>query len=140
MPIARVQSPDGRIARFEVPDGATPEQIEAFAAQTFGGGENTPSQADQGGAEEQASGGLTQEVKDVAKGLYSGLEQGLTFGGADELKAALAAGLVQGAGLVNPSQDLSCRFGLHQQAARRCFSKPVRPVPSCRDSRALGGR
>lgn len=31
MPIARIQMPDGRIARFEVPEGKTPQQIEAFA-------------------------------------------------------------------------------------------------------------
>lgn len=30
MPIARVQLPDGRIARLEVPDGTTPEQVEAY--------------------------------------------------------------------------------------------------------------
>lgn len=30
MPIARVQMPDGRIARLEVPDGTTPEQVTAF--------------------------------------------------------------------------------------------------------------
>jgi hypothetical protein len=33
MPIAKVQMPDGRIAKFEVPDGTTPEQVKEFAAQ-----------------------------------------------------------------------------------------------------------
>lgn len=32
MPIARVQLPNGQIARFDVPDGTAPEQIEAYAA------------------------------------------------------------------------------------------------------------
>lgn len=31
MPIAKVQLPDGRIGRFEVPEGTTPEQVLAFA-------------------------------------------------------------------------------------------------------------
>jgi len=35
MPVARVQSPDGRIGRFEVPEGWTPEQVEAFATKQF---------------------------------------------------------------------------------------------------------
>ena len=30
MPIARVQMPDGRIGKFEVPEGTTPEQVESF--------------------------------------------------------------------------------------------------------------
>lgn len=33
MPIARFQLPDGRIARFEVPEGTTPEQAQQFIAQ-----------------------------------------------------------------------------------------------------------
>lgn len=31
MPIARVQMPDGRIARLEVPEGTSPQQVESFA-------------------------------------------------------------------------------------------------------------
>jgi hypothetical protein len=33
MPIARIQLPDGRIARFEVAEGTSPQEIESFAAQ-----------------------------------------------------------------------------------------------------------
>lgn len=35
MPIAKIQLPDGRIAKFEVPEGTTPEQVTAFAEQQF---------------------------------------------------------------------------------------------------------
>lgn len=35
MPIAKVQLPDGRIGRFEVPEGTKPEEIEAFVATQF---------------------------------------------------------------------------------------------------------
>ena len=33
MPIARIQLPDGRIARFEVPEGTTQDQVMQFASQ-----------------------------------------------------------------------------------------------------------
>ena len=35
MPIAKFQLPDGRVARFEVPDGTTPEQAERLMSQYF---------------------------------------------------------------------------------------------------------
>src|SRR3990167_8754275 len=35
MPVAKVQMPDGRIGRFEVPEGTTPEQVMEFAQQSF---------------------------------------------------------------------------------------------------------
>lgn len=35
MPIARFQTPDGRVARFEVPEGTTPEQAQAMMAAQF---------------------------------------------------------------------------------------------------------
>lgn len=35
MPVARYQLPDGRIARFEVPDGTTPEQAQQIGADYF---------------------------------------------------------------------------------------------------------
>ncbi len=35
MPVARFQMPDGRIARFEVPEGTTPEQAQAMMVAHF---------------------------------------------------------------------------------------------------------
>lgn len=37
MPVAKVQMPDGRVAKFEVPDGTTPEQVTEFATKHFAG-------------------------------------------------------------------------------------------------------
>lgn len=36
MAVYRVQGPDGKVYKFEGPDGATPAQVEAFAAEHFG--------------------------------------------------------------------------------------------------------
>src|SRR5574340_253595 len=35
MPIAKVQLEDGRVARFEVPEGTTPDQVTQFAQSQF---------------------------------------------------------------------------------------------------------
>jgi hypothetical protein len=37
MPIARYEMPDGRIGRFEVPEGTTPEQAQKLIAESLGG-------------------------------------------------------------------------------------------------------
>lgn len=61
MPIAKVQMPDGRIAKFEVAEGTSPAEVEQFASQQFG---NAPA------AEKPKSeyGRVAQEALGVAKG------------------------------------------------------------------------
>lgn len=76
MPIAKVQLPDGRTARFEVPEGTTPEQVMAFAR------DNLPQPAAPAPAAPDIS---------MAEGIASAASQGLTFGFNDEISAAVNA-------------------------------------------------
>lgn len=63
MPIARFQMPDGRIARFEVPEGTTPEEAQALM------------EAQVGGIEKQTPKGRSwgEAASDVGFGLLSGM-------------------------------------------------------------------
>lgn len=61
MPVAKVQLPDGRIGRFEVPDGTTPEQVMEFAQRQFAGEKPRDVLA-----EAKADGGVTE----AAPGMY----------------------------------------------------------------------
>lgn len=76
MPIARFQMPDGKIARFEVPEGTTPEAAQSMMQEYVGGGGEKPDQF-------------------IAEGVgRTALEQGLqgaTFGISDEIIDALGA-------------------------------------------------
>lgn len=74
MPIARFQMPDGKIGRFEVPEGTTPDQAQAMIAQALGTAQE-PARAD---------GGIAQPV-----GYLGGLTKSLNpFGLGDEVAAA----------------------------------------------------
>jgi len=81
----RVQGPDGKIHVFEGPDGATPEQVEAFAAQTFGGqaSASAPPVAKPAGpgAATAFVGGLGQGVGNAALGGQYWLGRGLRAAG-----------------------------------------------------------
>lgn len=72
MPIARIQLEDGRVARVEVPDGTTPEQVMAFVKESAGGAVGAPSQRPASAADLAASAmtfGLTNDVSGAVRAL-----------------------------------------------------------------------
>lgn len=73
MPIARVQLPDGRIGRFEVPEGTTPEQVQAFAEAQF-----------------KAPEPKKPEGPGMAESAIQGGAQGASLGFGDEIMGGLA--------------------------------------------------
>ena len=75
MAIYRVQGPDGAIHKFEGPDDATPAQVEAAAAQQFGGQQPKKSQPEKKG--------YIEDTFDTAK-------EGFKFGGIPGVMGALA--------------------------------------------------
>lgn len=76
MPIAKVQLPDGRVGRFEVPDGTTPEQVMEFV--------------NKGGVEPQKEQkGFLQSAGETLRDATTGAVKGLTSGFSDELYGAL---------------------------------------------------
>ena len=100
MPIARVQTPDGRIARFEVPEGTTPKQVEAFAAQHFG--------VEKPAAPAAAPASQNQPAAPYGGRALAAAEQalqGASFGWADEAINPLAA--VIGTAINEPSALIS---------------------------------
>ena len=87
MPIARFQLPDGRIARFEVPEGTTPEQAQAMMEAQVGELTATP--------EQKPKEGLIAGLEKGAESTFSQLRSGLgsLFGSGEE---AARAGLARG--------------------------------------------
>jgi hypothetical protein len=87
MPIARFQLPDGRIARFEVPEGTTPEQAQAMMEAQVG--ELTATH------EQKPKEGLIAGLEKGAESTFSQLRSGIgsLFGSGEE---AARAGLERG--------------------------------------------
>jgi len=67
MPIARFQMPDGRIGRFEVPEGTTPEQANALIQASQATSQIQPKQ--ESSILSDIGRGFTQGTKDLAAGL-----------------------------------------------------------------------
>lgn len=70
MPIARFQMPDGRIGRFEVPEGTTPEQAQAMIAESLKPKETKASDSpvDGMGSFERARAGFGKAFADIGRG------------------------------------------------------------------------
>lgn len=90
MPIARFEMPDGRIGRFEVPEGTTPEQAQQLIGQFVSSqGAMEQPQASKDVESEDALSRMTGGVLTTGPGnpyLEAAL-QGLTLGFSDELQA-----------------------------------------------------
>lgn len=82
MPIAEVELPDGRIAEFDVPEGATEQQILAFAAQTFPTIQQAPSFGSRVAGDIEQRGVNISDIAQIREGgTQSGIESSLqTFG------------------------------------------------------------
>jgi hypothetical protein len=84
VPIAKVQLPDGRVARLEVPEGTTPQQAESFAFENFNKGQKgafsqaaAPEQAAIDVANRRPTAGLIDAGLSLGSGAIAGPVSGL---------------------------------------------------------------
>ena len=77
MPIAKIQLPDGRIGRFEVAEGTTPDQVLEFANNQFGGQEQQMQQ--QAGMQQMKEEGANyrKEAEIQGKMAQGAMDQGM---------------------------------------------------------------
>lgn len=69
MPIARFQMEDGRVARFEVPDGTTPEQAHSMMQQHFNKPADKSESAPEPSALDNGIAGFKKAFTDIGQGL-----------------------------------------------------------------------
>lgn len=95
MPIARVQLPDGRIAKLEVAEGTTPQQVEEFVASQLSQQQPQPQTPKSGGFDEEKFAAGLNPTNDMTGGELmragigrrfhnAGQAVGQLFGGSDE--------------------------------------------------------
>lgn len=95
MPIAKVEAPDGTIHKLEVPEGATPQEIEAFAAESIPAPKPPPlSQSEAWGASQLKGIPFGADIAGAAAALTYGRNSDLPF----SEKQAMAKKLFQQAG------------------------------------------
>lgn len=107
MPIAKVQLPDGRIARLEVPDGTTPQQVESFAMENFSKGAK----------------GQFAENTDPVTGVAAKLDKKLQTVPRDLALGALKGATNIGSTLLRPVDAATDALGLTKNAAQERKAK-----------------
>lgn len=93
MPIAKVKLPDGRIGRFNVPEGTTPEQVIAFAQEQLG--QAIPAQEEEGFLSQGTKETISQFARPLLEG--GGALGGAVIGGGGGTVAAPGPGTLAGA-------------------------------------------
>lgn len=87
MPIARFEMPDGRIAKFEVPEGTSPEQAQTMASQYFASTAPTPERQNVAAEKERGffslPSNLAEAKADLRKSPFGQAAMGLYRGVAD---------------------------------------------------------
>jgi hypothetical protein len=119
----RVQGPDGAVHVFEGPDDATPAQIEAFAAQTFGAKAAAPSGIPAPRKERGFFGTIGAPIQAASEGIISGVGN-VMFGG----QRLLGMGLEKVGGADASSLGRAGQF-LQEDAARRLAESQGRVAP-----------
>lgn len=104
MPIAKVQGPDGKVHRFEVPMDATPDEIEAFAAENI--------QMDAPAKSEPKPVSFDSPAQVMAAAAIKGLPLGADI-----------AGAVAALGMPQEGQPPWANFSERQNAAREMFQQ-----------------
>jgi len=105
MPIAKIQLPDGRIAKFEVAEGTTPEEVEQYAQTEFA---------------EQPSQDITK-----AESFVTGAGQGVSFGFGEEMVAGLATPAIYAGSKVAEGLGYDTR-GLADKSMSDIYKEEVR--------------
>lgn len=132
MPVARFQMPDGRVARYEVPEGTTPEQAHAMISQEIA----KPAQLETKAKESEIAGGekgfvgrLADDFSGRAKNISDMASRQSSGGALSTINniptmAALTAGQVAG-GVSDIAKEgiVSAYRGVVPQAAREGISK-----------------
>jgi len=113
MPIAKVQLPDGRIGRFEVPEGTTPEQVQEFASSQF-----TPKEPLE----------AAQAPLETGQALTEVATRGATLGFADPAIALGGALFAKAMGVDDKTLSELTEEGAKDLAARRGQLKEEMPI------------